>query len=488
MKLLPDQVEFVKAVYGPVGEDRVTIAIKSEPRGNGKTGLAAGLVLCHMVGPEAEPRGQVYPAAIDRDQAGLMFNEVEAIIYAVPEFAAQTNIIRHSKKIEVIAGPGEGTVFVALSADARRAHGLAPSLWIYDELAQAKDRTLLDNLMTAMGKRKAALGIVISTQAPEDDHPLSQLIDDGLTSGDRSMVVHLTVAPDDAEPFAEATVRSVNPAIGHFLDLGDLMREAERARRIPTFEPAFRNLRLNQRIDSEADARIVTRSVWDACGGPVDLERLRGRTCYGALDLSGKHDLSSMTLVFPDDAPEPVFDVLPLFWTPSDAMERRNPRERELFREWIRAGLITAIDGPVIRFRYMAAEIARLRALYDIRVIAYDEWRIDEFMVDMADEGVTDLPLEKFGQGFRSMAPAVEYLAELALTGRLRHGGHKVLQACVANAVTVSDPAGNLKFDKQKSNRAGMTRVDGAVTLAMALGTAKRFVGEPELDLMAMIV
>ena len=60
MKLLPGQRQFIEAVYGRVAEDgrrKIRIAIKSEPRGNGKTGLLAGLALCHLLGPEAEPRG-----------------------------------------------------------------------------------------------------------------------------------------------------------------------------------------------------------------------------------------------------------------------------------------------------------------------------------------------------------------------------------------------------------------------------------------------
>ena len=57
-----------------------------------------------------------------------------------------------------------------------------------------------------------------------------------------------------------------------------------------------------------------------------------------------------------------------------------------------------------------------------------------------------------------------------------------MLTGCVANAITVTDPAGNVKIDKGRSNRAGMTRIDGAVTLIVALGLAKRFEAEPVLD------
>src|SRR5580765_5640362 len=198
LKLLPNQRRFIERVYGATD---VRIAVRSEPRGNGKTGLVAGLALCHLLGPEAEMRGECYSAAIDRLQAGLIFNEMEAIILAVPDFAVRCNIQRYRKWIEVIEGVGFGSKYEALSADARRAHGLSPTFWAYDELAQAKDRVLLDNLQTATGKRKRSLGVIISTQAADDDHALSQLIDDAQTNSDSSLVVHLLTAPADADPF-----------------------------------------------------------------------------------------------------------------------------------------------------------------------------------------------------------------------------------------------------------------------------------------------
>jgi phage terminase large subunit-like protein len=91
----------------------------------------------------------------------------------VPEFSARTNIKRHEKRIEVLEGDGAGSVLEAMSSDARKGHGLAPSLWIYDEIAQVDDFELLDNLETGMGKRNRSLGLIISTQAESDDHRLS---------------------------------------------------------------------------------------------------------------------------------------------------------------------------------------------------------------------------------------------------------------------------------------------------------------------------
>jgi phage terminase large subunit-like protein len=78
------------------------------------------------------------------------------------------------------------------------------------------------------------------------------------------------------------------------------------------------------------------------------------------------------------------------------------------------------------------------------------------------------LPFEPFGQGFVSMAPAIDTTEIEFLHGRVRHGRHPVLTMCAANAVMVMDPAGNRKLDKAKSTG----RIDGMVGLVMAMSVA----------------
>lgn len=472
MRLLRDQKAFIRDVYGP--KKIVRIGVKSDPRGQGKTGLCAGLALCHLLGPEAEVRGEAYSASIDRGMAGLLFNEMEAIIYAVPGFAARTNVQRFSKKIEVLSGDGIGSTYEALSADIRRGHGLAPSLWIYDELAQAKNRELLDNLMTAMGKRKKSLGLVISTQAANDDHPLSQLIDDGLTGADPGIVVHLRCAPGDADPFDKRVVRKANPALGIFLNQDDVFSEMERAKRIPAFESAFRNLRLNQRIDPTADHRLVTAETWRQGEAPFDVAALEGRLCYGGLDLSSKHDLTALVLCFPEAVgDQTVFKLVPFFWTPEGQLDGRKDSEKALFREWIRRSHLKMLPGPIIRYGHVAREIHALTRLFDIQTIGYDRWRIDDLKVELAELGL-ELPLEPFGPGYtKTMAPAIEWFTECVVTGRVRHNGHPLLTASVSNAIVTTDKAGNPMIDKPKSSRNAMIRVDGAIAAVIAMRMAQ---------------
>lgn len=493
MELLPEQREFLFEIISrlkPNGRRLRRLGVLSEPKGNGKTGFCAGLALCFLIGPLAEKRGEVYAAAVDRTQSSIMFKEIEAIIDYVPRFAAVCNCKRHEKKIEVVChartrhfGHAAGSSFEAMSSDARKGHGLAALLWLYDEFAQVPDRELFDNLMQGMGKRLEPLGIVLSTQARDDTHPLSQLIDDGLENmrtGDGSIYVQLHAAPEDADPFDEEVWKSCNPAWGKFLDETDLRMQADLARKNPAFMPAFRNLKLNQRVEAVAQARIVDLATWKLLGGPLRYAT-PGAMCFGGLDLSGKLDLTAFVLAFP--GPGDFYDIVPYFWTPRGALERRGKREQDLFRLWSEQGFLQFVDGPVVEFAFVATQLVRLAKTFDVRAIGYDRWRISEFEHALGEviEGDAELTgtgfslqLEPFGQGFKDMGPAVENFAELAYSGRLRHDENPVMTSCVSNAILVSDDASNQKFAKGKSNAGSPVRIDGLVAGAMALGTAKR--------------
>jgi phage terminase large subunit-like protein len=478
MKLLPTQRDFVQTIYGK-HSDKIRLGVLSEPRGNGKTGLISGLALCHLLGPECEPRGACYSAAIDRQQAAIIFEEMEAIIHAVPEFGARTNIQRRAKIVEVLSGDGAGSVYEALSADARRAHGLAPSFWAYDELAQARDRVLLDNLTTAMGKRKRSLGLIISTQAASDEHPLSEIIDDGLSGLDPTTVVRLISAPMDADPFDPKTIEAVNPAFGKFLDRDVVLQEAEKAKRLPSFETAFRNLRLNQRIAGHEQDLLISRAAYDEGSDPINLALFSdGRPVFGGLDLSARLDLTAAVFAAADD--DGVVHLLPVAWTPEDTIAERTQRDRAPYDAWARQGDLKTTPGNVINYDFVAHELVTLASSMHLVRVYFDRWRIELLQKEIADLGAI-LPLQPLGQGWRDIPPCIEAFEALVAEGKIRHGGHPVMRWCFGNAVAVRDAAGARKLDKAKA----FGRIDLAQAAIMAIGAMKA--AHAPADIAAMI-
>ena len=421
-----------------------------------------------MIGPEAEPRGEIYSAACNTKQAAIVFAEVEAIIAAVPEFE-QFRIKATSfwKRMEVRAGKSKGTVYAVLSGEKEAAHGLAPTLWVYDELGLAPNRQLLDALQTASGKRDRSLGIVISTQAASDRDTFSLLIDDAIKSKDPGVVVQVLAAGVDEDPFSEEVIRRVNPALNIYLNERDVFADAAQAKRSPVHEPRFRNLRLNQRVDARSEKRLLTPAQWALGNAPVDEAALAGKECVDGLDLSRKIDLTALELSFEDK--DGVKHLVGRYWTPLEALEGRSQAERELFQQWLKAGDLIGIEGPVVRLEFVAREIVKLSHQFNIKRIYYDRLYSADLRLALKDIGST-VELVDLGQGYKDFAPCVSNFIEAAVSGKIRHGGHPVLTAAVMGAAVVQDPAGNLKVDKGKSEGSAVCRIDPAVAAIMAVG------------------
>lgn len=489
IRLRPWQKQFIFDVYAPQegGRRRVRRAIFSVARKNGKTALIAALVLAHLIGPEAEVNGEIYSAATDREQAGQVFKFARQMVEMEPEFApngsAPLTVVPSTK---TIVCKGNGSFYRALSAEAGTKHGLNPSVWIYDELAQARDTELYDVLNTSQGARNEPLGFVISTQSPDPEHPLSKLIDDGLRANSPSVAVHLYAAPEDADDLMdEAAWAAANPALGDFRKIEDVRALAEEATRQLSKEAPFRNLYLNQRVDQTSP--LIARSEWKACevagAEPHGLLR-KGERIYLGLDLSAKVDLTSLVAVsaeYGDDR------VRAWHWKPYDYLVDHQKRDAFDYPTMYKAGWLSAPRGKVIDFGDVAQAISQISQDYEIVGIAYDRHKIDMLLKELGQIGIEAYRDEKearagavrmvdWGQGFIGMGPAVDALEESVIRRRFKHDGNPVLGFCFANAIVAADSAGNRKLDKAATR----FRIDGAVAAAMALGLKYREVVVPD--------
>lgn len=438
-------------------------AIVSFGRKNGKTALSAFLLLLHLCGPEARENSQLYSAAQSREQASILFALAAKCVRMSPDLA-QYVIVRDTAK--QLACPELGTLYRALSAEASTAYGLSPVFTVHDELGQVRGprSELYDALETASGAQDAPLSVVISTQAPTDADLLSVLIDDAKTGADPETKLFLYAADDAADPFCEESWRAANPAFGDFQNAQEVARQAADAKRMPSREASYRNLILNQRVTVHNP--FVTRSVWEANAGEVE-ESAFANPCFIGLDLSARNDLTALVMVARDS--EGRWHVRPEFFAPSQGVEDRAQRDRVPYDVWAREGSLTLTAGASVEYAWVAQRLVELCEQYPVQMVAYDRWRMDVLKAELARLGV-ELPLEPFGQGYASMAPALEALETELVNNRIRHGNHPVLRNHAANAIALSDPAGNRKLDKSKATG----RIDGMVALAMAMGVAAK--------------
>lgn len=467
--LMDWQENFIRQLYGTVGDDglrQYRQALLYLPRKNGKTALAAALALYHLCA-DGKPGAEVYLAAGSRDQAGIAYNQARDFVRSNSTLTDRLRIIEYKKEIH---DDKTGSILKALAADAGLSHGLNPTAIIADELhvwQGARGRGLWEALITSFGARDEPLLLAISTAG----HDRTSLFGDLYTHAKRVqeepesdpffLPCLYEAGPEDDWQDISTWERS-NPALGAFRSLSDMKALAARAKQSPALENSFRRLYLNQWTQSETVWIPIHR--WEQGGATVDPERLKGRLCYAGLDMSATTDLTAFVLLFPDDEDPCNYDILPFFWLP-EARTTADRRDDVDYLAWAREGYLTLQPGDVLDQRLIKQDIQGLAAAYRIKEVAFDRWSATQLAVELGEEGATMIST---GMGYASLSAPSKQLEALALSNRLRHGGHPVLSWNIQNVVLEQDAAGNIKPSKARSK----DRIDGVVALILAISRA----------------
>ena len=124
-----------------------------------------------------------------------------------------------------------------------------------------------------------------------------------------------------------------------------------------------------------------------------------------------------------------------------------------------------AIEITKIYSGFIETFIEKLGEKYNIREIAFDRWGAVQMVQNLERMGFTVVPFE---QGFKDMRPPTKELMKLTLEKKIAHGGHPVMRWMADNIFIRTDPAGNIKADKEKSTE----KIDGVIALIMALAPA----------------
>lgn len=466
-ELLPWQYnEVVAPLFGwkrADGTRRFRMAYLEVPKKNGKTTLLSFLGIYLLVG-DGEAGAEVYTAAADHKQAGLIFDEAHNMVRQ-SESLRERILVTGSQKH--MAFPSRMSILRALSADAFTKEGLNAHAILFDELHAQKTRVLWDTLLFSGISRSNPLHISITTAGYDrnsicwEQHDYASKVIAGLIE-DWSFLGVIYGAPDDADWTDPAVWKAANPSYGVTIHEDSFAQACRAAQESPTKENSFRRYRLNQWTEQET--RWLQMEKWDECDGEIDMDALKGQPCWGGLDLSSTTDISALSLMF--RAPGGEWIVLPFFWVPEERARERENRDRVPYSTWATSGLIEMTPGNVIDYGWIRKKINELGSIYRIQEIAFDRWNASQLVQDLQDQdGIT---MTEWGQGYRSMSDPTKQMEKIVLAHEFIHGGHPVLRWMASNVVVVTDPAGNIKPVKPEHH--GAARIDGIVTTIMALG------------------
>ena len=324
--LLSWQEQIVRDIFGIVKEDgnrQFRSAYVEIPKKNGKSELAAAIAL-YLLFADNEMSAEVYGAAADRQQASIVFDVAKQMVEMSPALLRRCKLMGATRRIVNYSNAG---FYQVLSAEVGTKHGFNVSGLVFDEIHAQPNRKLYDVLTKGSGDaREQPLFFIITTAGTDKNsicyelHTRAQDILAGRKIDPSFYPVVYGLSEED-DWTDEKKWYQANPSLGHTIQI-DRVRDAFlSAMDNPAEQNVFKQLRLN--IWTSATVCWIPDHIYDRGNTPVPVEALRGRDCYGGLDLSSTSDITAFVLVFPPRTEDEKYIVLPFFWLPEETLDLR---------------------------------------------------------------------------------------------------------------------------------------------------------------------
>lgn len=478
--LEPSQEFIVGSLFGwktSLGVRRFRRAYVEIGKGNGKSPLAAGIGL-YMLLATRKLRAEVYSAATDKDQAAILFRDAVEMWRRSPKIS-QRLVSSGQNPVWQLTHLQSASFFKPISSEKKGKSGIRPYCALIDEVHEHPDNSVIEMLRAGTKGNQQALIFEItnsgadrtSTCWNEHEYTVQVCAGDAVNDGWFGFICSLD---DGDDPFNdESCWIKANPLIGVSIQLPFIREQVAEAKGMPSKESIVRRLHFCQWTD--AIAGWIGREAWEACEADLRLEDYRGEVCYGGLDLSYTIDLSAFVLAFPVGDEVHAFAW---FWKPRDGLAEAVKRDRVPYDLWAKNGYIELVDGKVIDLGPIAQVMQQAKDSYQLRGIAWDEYRHKDLASRLADDGI-ELPLVPHPQGFRRnqgsalwMPGSFQAAENLIIERRLKVQRNPVLRWNAACTVARDDKsgAGNKMPDKFKSTG----RIDGIVALVEAIGLCEQ--------------
>lgn len=487
--LLDWEAFVVGSIFGWLRDDgtrRFRMAYVETAKGSGKSPVAAGIGL-YMLVADREDRAEVYAAATKKDQAKILFRDAIAMVRQSPVLLNALQINGSVGNEYNLAYHSRASFFRVISSDDSQS-GPRPHCALVDEMHEHKTAGVLDMLDAGKKSREQPLVFVITNAGVDKkspcgaQHEYAKRVASGQESDDEFFSYVCALDKGDDPLNDESVWEKTNPSLSVGLPGYDYIRgQVTKARGMPSKESVV--MRLNFCEWVQAHAPWLSADVWmSARDAAFDPARLAGRRCWGGLDLSSTQDLTALVLIFEPTDDDPFYRQRSYFWIPGDRIAEKEKADGVEYKAWIRAGYVEAPKGRAIDKRAVLARTVAICSAYDVESIGYDRHRMEDLLQLMSDEG-HELPIEPFGQGYASMAPAVDEYERLLINRELKHDNNACMTWNAANAVVDMDPAGNRKLNKRRA----VGRIDGAVAGVMAAGMSCKGAGESDTAAQAFV-
>ncbi|MEO0343026.1 MAG: terminase TerL endonuclease subunit [Pseudomonadota bacterium] len=467
-------------------------------KGQAKSPLmgAIGVYITHFSGIN---RAEAYAIANDRDQAKILFSDAVALCRApIPGKGGATleslghSIIRgvgdNAWKIE---HPASGSKFLPVaSSDA--ISGPKPIYVACDEIHEMKTDKAIQLWQAAIDKMSGDPLMVLGTNTPAIDQQVGtdysefyQRVATGLIEDDTAFSFIARVDDSD-DPFNDEScwIKAL-PALGVTYPIENVRKRVQSSKHMASERLATERLFFGRPVGSSGF--WIDEDKWRASLGEIG--DVSGQKCFLALDLSQKNDLTALSACFRDESDR--LSVKTKYWTTAEGIERRTAEDRVPYRAFETQGYLNIHDKEVIDYTFVAQEVAEFCAAHDVDSLTVDPALLSQFIGACENIGFavwrykgpteapgTGLKIVTHAQGARiafedrqlCMPHSIGRLSDKILAGDIVIEDNKLTTVCASNTILTMDGTGNQAFDKKRSRG----RIDGMVSIAMAVGASKQ--------------
>jgi phage terminase large subunit-like protein len=469
-QLLPWQEAAIRAVYGTINNNirQYRMCYIEIPKKNGKTELLAAIAL-YMLCADGEDAPEVYSAAADREQAGLIYMVASQMVRNSKELS---NLLKIRDSRKRIINPKKNGFYQVLSSDVKTKHGLNPSCVLFDELhAQPTDE--LWRVLTAGTDyaRTQQLVFIATTAGIYDINSIwwrvrekARQVSEEIIEDKTFYPVLFIADPDKDKVDDEEVWKRVNPSLGRIFTIEKIREDYNISKNDAIGIQDFKRFRLN--IPIKQLKRWLDINKWDECRG--DIEDLTGQIAFGGVDLSSTQDLTAFVLVFPRS--DGAWKILCKSYCPEEIILKKSQVDRVHYDIWAEQGFITPTPGDFVDFSYGQKDIIEASEKYILKEVGYDPWAAAQMAgVLQNDYGIQMI---KMRQGAITLSEPSKAILKAILSKNLIHDGNPILRWCADNVVMIVDHNENIRPAKDKSTG----RIDLFVALIMAWGRAMQSV------------
>jgi len=494
IQLVPHQHFDLGCLFGWVhmktGRRRFKKSYKQVSRGNAKSAEMSGVALYGLCGdcyyPPGSPHLRIYEnnpqvecAAVDKEQAKIVWNDAKSMGEGSPDILKRLSIKR-----TYVEHRQRGGHLRALSKDTKNKDGLSPCIFCLDEYHANPTSEVHDVGYSAFGKRAQNLMCIITTAGKDaENNPCKKeydicvkILKCEIIDEHYFVIIRQIDEKDSPHDFVVA-IKKANPMLQNENEYSQyLLEQIEDEHNKAYGSRDYAKIReyLTKRcnlwqMDSEKKFMDGLMDKYKALGKSRDefLELVKGRECYSGADLSKRIDLTGNGYIFPLD--DGRYAVTAHGWLPQDKVQWHKDNDRMDYEYLQKDGWCTIQDGGVIDTDGIIE--------YSEKMVSEQGWRIKEWDLDPATayQFGTDLKKHNYSddqvvdirQGPLTLSEPTKFFKELVITGKLVHDGSPLLTWCVSNAMEVDKGGGLIMLSKKHKDDTQRIDLLAAIITAM---------------------